>query len=203
MNALIDDDFTESNDPWGLVRVWMNEATASEPRDPNAMALATTDAQGLPDVRMVLLKAFDERGFVFYTNSESAKGTELRDNPQAALVLYWKTLNRQIRARGTASFVTDAEADAYFESRHPKSRIGAWASAQSRPLASRAVLEEKVASFEREFAGQTIARPPYWRGYRIAPHVLEFWQDRPSRLHDRIVFRSEPAGGWSKHRLNP
>lgn len=203
MNALIDSDFTLSEDPWSLARAWTKEAEASEPRDPNAMALATVDAAGLPDVRMVLLKSFDEAGFVFYTNEESAKGQELHGNPQAALVLYWKSLNRQIRARGQVSFVTDQEADAYFASRHPRSRVGAWASAQSRPLDSRAALETRVADLETRFGNGPIPRPSYWRGFRVKPQAIEFWQDRASRLHDRVVFCFDEQGRWTRQRLNP
>lgn len=203
MNTLTDDDFTQADDPWALAQAWLSEAESSEPRDPNAMALATADSDGLPDVRMVLLKGFDTRGFVFYSNTESAKGNELTGNPQAALVLYWKSLNRQIRARGPVSFVSDEEADTYFATRHPRSRLGAWASAQSRPLGSRRELEERVDRLATQFADGPIPRPPYWRGYRIAPLAIEFWQDRPSRLHDRIVFRQVSGGGWTKLRLNP
>lgn len=159
-NALTERDFTAAEDPWALATQWLGEAEASEPRDHNAMALATADREGLPDVRMVLLKGFDRRGFVFYTNVESAKGQELAGNPQAALVLYWKTLNRQIRARGPVTFVSDEEADAYYASRHPMSRIGAWASAQSRPLSSCAELEQRVADYETRFGDGAIpARP--------------------------------------------
>ncbi|MCW6510129.1 pyridoxamine 5'-phosphate oxidase [Lichenifustis flavocetrariae] len=203
MNPLTNNDFTFSDDPWGLARSWMKEAEATEPRDPNAMALATADRDGLPDVRMVLLKGFDETGFVFYTNSESAKGTQLADNSQAAIVLYWKSLNRQIRARGAVSPVSDAESDAYFASRHPRSRAGAIASAQSRPLESRAALETRVAELEAQFGDGPIPRPAHWRGYRITPRTLEFWQDRPSRLHDRVVFTFAEAGSWTRQRLNP
>jgi pyridoxamine 5'-phosphate oxidase len=202
VQSLNESDFTSADDPWALIEAWMKEAEASEPRDPNAIALATADAQGLPDVRMVLLKGYDPRGFVFYTNSESAKGEELTSNPQAALVLYWKLSNRQIRARGPVSFVSAAESDAYFASRHPRSQAGAWASDQSRPLASRSELEARVEEIEARFK-DGIPRPPHWRGYRIAPSSIEFWQDRPSRLHDRIVFRADASGGWSKQRLYP
>ena len=203
MNALIDGDFTESQDPFGLLRAWMEEAKASEPRDPNAIALATVDADGLPDVRMVLLKDYDEHGFVFYTNEQSAKGNQLAGNPQAALVLYWKSLNRQVRARGPVTPVSDAESDAYFNSRHPRSRVGAIASAQSRPLASRADLEDRVHTLEAQFGNGPIPRPAYWHGYRIAPRQLEFWQDKPNRLHDRVVFSFDADGRWTRQRLNP
>lgn len=202
MEPLTAGDFTEAEDPHALFAAWMAEAVAAEPRDPNAIALATVDADGLPDVRMVLLKEVDEQGFTFYTNRESAKGEALAANPQAAFVLYWKSLNRQIRVRGPVEFVSDAEADAYFASRHPRSRLGAWASRQSRPLASREDLERKVEDLEQRFRDGPIPRPPYWRGYRVRPASIEFWQDRASRLHDRIVFRCGPEGGWTKQRLN-
>lgn len=187
-----------------LFGLWMDEAGSSEPRDPNAIALATVDADGLPDVRMVLLKGADHRGFVFYTNEESAKGRQLAGNPQAAIVLYWKSLNRQIRVRGPVEEVSEVEADAYFASRHPRSRIGAWASRQSRPLASREDLEQAVADLEKRFGEGPIPRPPHWKGFRIRPRSIEFWQDRPSRLHDRIVFRrDEQDDSWVKQRLYP
>jgi pyridoxamine 5'-phosphate oxidase len=168
------------------------------------MALATVDAQGLPDVRMVLLKGRDARGFVFYTNSESAKGQEIAGNSQAAIVLYWKSLNRQVRCRGPVVEVAKDEADAYFASRHRDSRIGAWASRQSRPLDSRQMLEERVAAYDKEFETGDVPRPPYWKGYRIVPSAIEFWQDQPSRLHDRIVFtRAAPGEAWTRQRLFP
>ncbi|MDX7951893.1 pyridoxamine 5'-phosphate oxidase [Lichenihabitans sp. Uapishka_5] len=203
MNALTVGDFTLSDDPFGLMRAWMDEAKASEPRDPNAIALATVDPDGLPDVRMVLLKDFDARGFVFYTNDESAKGEQLAGTPQAALVLYWKSLNRQIRARGPVTAVSDAESDAYFNSRHPRSRVGAIASAQSRPLESREALEDRVTALEKQFGDGPIPRPANWHGFRIAPQQMEFWQDKPNRLHDRVVFHFDAAGRWTRQRLNP
>jgi pyridoxamine 5'-phosphate oxidase len=197
-------DFTAAEDPFALFRNWLAEAEQCEPADPEAMALATVDATGLPNVRMVLLKGVDERGFVFYTNCESAKGLELAANPKAALLFYWKSLSRQIRVRGLVEPTTDAEADAYFATRHPLSRIGAWASQQSRPLQSRAALEAGVAHYKQEFAAGDIPRPPYWHGYRVRPVEIEFWKHGDFRLHDRIVFRREaPEGPWTKTRLNP
>ena len=202
MNALTSGDFTQASEPWELFASWLDEASRSEPNDPTAMALATADAEGLPDVRMVLLKQADESGFVFYTNVESARGQELAANPQAALVMHWKSLRRQVRARGTVTKVSDAEADAYFQSRARDSRIGAWASQQSRPLESRFALEKAVAFYAAKHAIGEVPRPPYWTGYRIAPISMEFWQDRPFRLHDRLVF-TRAGEGWSKTRLYP
>lgn len=200
--AGLTDDFTEGAEPYALFARWLEDAGASEPNDPNAMALATVDADGLPDVRMVLLKGFDEEGFVFYTNFESAKGTEILSSMKAALCFHWKSLRRQVRVRGPVEVVPDAEADAYFASRPRGSRIGAWASKQSRPLESRFALEKAVAEYTARHAIGEIPRPPHWSGFRIAPSSIEFWHDRPFRLHDRIRF--DRAGeGWTKTRLYP
>ncbi len=209
MNALIPGDFTLSDDPDALFDAWMAEAKASEPRDPNAIALATVDRDGRPDVRTVLLKGKDERGFVFYTNAESAKGEELQAHMEAAFVLYWKSLNRQIRVRGAVEVVSDAESDAYFDSRHPRSRLGAIASRQSRPLDSRETLEGRVAELEETYRDTPIPRPAYWYGFRVKPRQIEFWADRDNRLHDRIVFSRDdtgapwPTASWTKRRLYP
>jgi len=197
-------DFTEADDPFALFSQWMKEAVASEPIDPDAMAVATVDAAGLPNVRMILLKGADARGFVFYTNKESAKGLELAGNPKAALLFYWKSLGRQIRIRGPIEHGSDAEADAYFVTRHRESRIGACASAQSRPLQSRAVLEEEVARLTEAFGSDNVPRPDYWSGYRVIPLEIEFWRSGAFRLHDRIVFRrASPGDPWTKTRLYP
>ncbi|NNM74849.1 pyridoxamine 5'-phosphate oxidase [Enterovirga aerilata] len=195
-------DFTEAEEPFRLFAAWMKDAEASEPNDPNAMALATVDQDGLPDVRMVLLKEATEAGFVFYTNTESAKGVELTQNPKAALVLHWKSLRRQVRARGPVTRVSDEEADAYFASRPRDSRIGAWASQQSRPLESRFAFEKAIAAYAAKFAIGTVPRPPHWTGYRIVPVQIEFWHDRPFRLHDRVRF-TRTAEGWRRTRLYP
>ena len=204
MNKLTGRDFTAAQDPFALFARWFAEAQKNEPNDPEAMALATVDADGLPDVRMVLLKEAEPSGFVFYTNAESAKGEQLRANPKAAGVLHWKSLRRQIRFRGAVEPVSDAEADAYFASRALQSRLGAWASQQSRPLESRFALETAVAKCAAKFALGTIPRPPYWVGYRVLPVYLEFWSDGAFRLHDRIVFRRDaPGEPWRKERLYP
>ncbi|MBC2857561.1 pyridoxamine 5'-phosphate oxidase [Stappia sp. 28M-7] len=193
-----------AGDPFALFGEWLELASAKEPNDPNAMALATTGADGLPDVRMVLLKGFDENGFVFYTNTQSQKGGELAENMQAAGVLHWKSLRRQVRFRGPVEMVSAEEADAYFASRPRDSRIGAWASQQSRPLESRFALEKAVAKQAARFAIGEVPRPDYWTGFRIRPVYIEFWMDRPFRLHDRHVFRrARPEGGWTTQRLYP
>ena len=196
--------FAEAQEPFGLFGFWMTEAEASEPVDPNAMALATVDAEGMPNSRMVLLKGADERGFVFYTNCGSAKGLELAETPKAALLFYWKSLHRQIRARGPVAPVSDAEADAYFASRSRESRIGAWASDQSRPLSERSALEARYDRFFAEFDGKDVPRPAHWHGFRLVPLEMEFWLGRTHRLHDRLSFRrAAPGAPWVKTRLYP
>lgn len=197
-------DFTEASEPFALFESWLEEARASEPNDPNGMALSTVDADGLPNVRMVLLNGRSPDGFVFYTNTQSQKGEELAGQPKAAALFHWKSLRRQIRIRGPVSRVSDAEADAYFQSRPRDSRIGAWASQQSRPLESRFALEKAVASYALKFGVGEVPRPPHWTGFRIAPVYMEFWRDGAFRLHDRIVFRrAEPGAPWAKTRLYP
>jgi pyridoxamine 5'-phosphate oxidase len=197
-------DFTEADEPLRLFAAWMEEASDKEPADPNAMAVATVDADGMPNVRMVLLKGVDERGFVFYTNMQSAKGRELDANPKAALVFHWKSLSRQVRVRGTVERVSEAEADAYFASRARLAQIGAWASKQSAPLESRLAFEKAIAVYTAKHAIGTIPRPPHWSGYRIVPLAIEFWQDRPFRLHDRIEFtRAANGADWKRTRLYP
>ncbi len=195
--------FAES-EPFVLFERWFKEAREKEPNDPNGMALATADADGFPDVRMVLLKGFDAHGFVFYTNSESAKGRQLEANPRAAAVFHWKSIRRQVRMRGLIEGVSDAEADAYFRSRDRGARLGAWASQQSRPLEDRLALEKRIAEYAAKFGLGEVPRPEYWRGYRLVPLAMEFWRDRPFRLHDRLVFTHEaPGQGWVKSRLYP
>jgi pyridoxamine 5'-phosphate oxidase len=204
LNELTSRDFAKADDPFALFAAWFDAAKKSEPSDPDAMALATVDADGLPNVRMVLLKAVTASGFVFYSNSESAKGLELHANMRAAAVLHWKSLRRQIRLRGPVTLVDNAEADEYFASRPLQSRIGAWASQQSRPLESRFALESAAAKYAAKFGFGEIPRPPHWFGYRIAPLYLEFWSEGTFRLHDRIVFRRETEqDAWRKERLYP
>ncbi len=197
-------DFSGASEPFRLFAEWLRDAEAKEPNDPNAMAVASVDETGLPDVRMVLLKGFDEAGFVFYTNFESKKGRELLSAGKAALLFHWKTLRRQVRIRGPVGVVSEAEADAYFASRPRASRIGAWASKQSRPLESRFALEKAVAEYGLKFGLGEVPRPPHWSGFRVVPQAIEFWHDRPFRLHDRIEFtRPAPDAPWEKVRLYP
>ncbi len=203
-NSLTTDDFTASAEPFRLFSEWFNDAVKAEPNDPTAMTLATVDADGMPDARMVLMKGFDESGFVFYSHIDSAKGRELTANPKAALVFHWKSLRRQVRIRGAVTTVTPAEADAYFATRPKQAQIGAWASKQSQPLESRFAFEQAIAVVAAKHLVGEVPRPPGWSGWRIAPLEFEFWHDRPFRLHDRIVFRRPSAdAAWAKTRLYP
>lgn len=199
---LTNPDFTQASEPYRLFAEWLDDAGQSEINDPTALALATVDADGLPNVRMVLLKGFDEQGFVFYTNFESAKGREILGSMKAAMCFHWKSLRRQVRVRGPVEIVSDAEADAYYATRPRGSRIGAWASAQSRPLEGRFALEKAVAEYTAKHAIGEIPRPAHWSGFRIRPVEIEFWHDRPFRLHDRLQFKRE-GDGWGKQRLYP
>jgi len=197
-------DFTAADEPFALFEAWLNEAIKSEPNDPNAMALATVDPDGLPDVRMVLMKGFDTAGFVFYSHIASQKGRELAANPKAALLFHWKLLRRQVRIRGNVTPVTDAEADAYFATRPKQAQIGAWASKQSQELESRFAFEQAIAKVAARHVIGEVPRPPGWSGWRITPLRIEFWHDRPFRLHDRIEFRRDAASQpWSKTRMYP
>jgi pyridoxamine 5'-phosphate oxidase len=191
-----------TSDPHILFDEWFAEARQSEPNDPNAMALATADAEGRPSVRMVLLKTHDRGGFTFHTNLESRKGEEIQANGQVALLFHWKSLRRQVRIEGRAEQVSDAEADAYFATRDLRSRIGAWVSAQSRPLESRAAFERKYAEMQAQFEGKEVPRPPYWTGIRVVADRIEFWSDRPYRLHERRLFTLN-GGIWGESLLYP
>lgn len=204
MNPLIPSDFTKATEPLALFAEWFAEAATAEINDPNAMALATVDAHGLPDVRVVLMKGYDAAGWVFYTNSTSAKGREMAQNMKAAVVFHWKSLQRQVRIRGEVEMVDAATADAYYATRPRGSQIGAWASQQSSPLDARATLENAVSNYDEKFGDRAPPRPEHWNGYRIKPAQIEFWHDRRSRLHDRIVFRrAGPLEAWAKERLYP
>jgi pyridoxamine 5'-phosphate oxidase len=197
-------DFTEADEPLRLFAAWFADARQSEPVNPEAMTLSTIDAAGMPDARMVLLKGFDERGFVFYSNVDSIKGKELAAAPKAALTFYWKSLQRQVRLRGDVEPVSKEEADAYFATRSRMAQIGAWASKQSTALESRLAFEKAIALQTAKFAIGTVPRPPFWSGYRVMPVQIEFWQERPFRLHDRIVFaRANLNAPWTKTRLYP
>jgi pyridoxamine 5'-phosphate oxidase len=211
MHGLYEDDrsieeqtLVEDQDPFVQFARWFEEAKTSEPNDANAMALATVDADGLPDARMVLLKGADAEGFVFYTNTESAKGRQLQSSGKAALLFHWKSLRRQVRARGSIERVSDAEADAYFATRARGSQVGAWASDQSRPLEDRFAFERRLADLGFKFGMDPVPRPPHWTGYRLTPSSMEFWVDGPFRLHDRLAFnRESPQDRWSTTWLYP
>ncbi|MFT0891360.1 pyridoxamine 5'-phosphate oxidase [Pseudochelatococcus sp. G4_1912] len=207
LQTLTSSNFSENNDPFGLFSDWLADAEAAEINDPNGMALATVDADGLPDVRMVLLKSYDPQGFVFFTNEESAKGRQLAEVAKAGLLFHWKSLRRQVRIRGLVEWVSEEESDAYYASRPRGSRIGAWASQQSRPLESRFALEKAVAGYTAKYSVGYIPRPPYWHGYRVLPLSIEFWHDRPFRLHERIKFTRNTVdaknSAWEKTRLYP
>jgi pyridoxamine 5'-phosphate oxidase len=203
-SPLTSGDFTEAGEPFALFAEWFAEAVKSEPNDPTAMSLATVDENGMPDVRMVLMKGYDAAGFVFYSHIASPKGRELAANPKAALLFHWKSLRRQVRIRGNVSPVTAEEADAYFATRPKQAQIGAWASKQSQPLESRFAFEQAIAKVAARHVIGEVPRPPGWSGWRVAPLRFEFWHDRPFRLHDRIEFsRGAPAGAWTKTRLYP
>src|SRR5579871_803835 len=201
---LDDGGIAPGDDPMTLFAQWMVEAGRSETNEPEAMALATVDGEGRPNVRMVLLKAADARGFVFYTNTESAKGRELAAHPDAALCFHWKSIRRQVRVRGPVAPVSDEEADAYFATRPKDSQIGAWASAQSRAMEARFAFEREIAKYAARFALSKVPRPPHWSGYCVKPLEIEFWRDRPFSLHDRLVYRRKSAAApWRTERLFP
>jgi len=192
-----------TENPISFFQNWLDDARRREPNDPEAMALATVGGDGMPSVRMVLLKGVDQAGFRFFTNMESRKGRELAAHPRAALCFHWKSLLRQVRVEGRVEKLPTTDADDYFKTRHPLSKLGAWASAQSRPLESRAALEDRVREIERKFQGGDIPRPPYWSGYLVVPEKIEFWQQGEGRLHDRFLFTRRGDEGWDLERLNP
>lgn len=192
-----------ATDPHALFDAWIAEARRGEPNDAEAMTLATVGADGRPSARIVLLKGHDARGFIFYTNSQSRKGDQLAANPNAALVFHWKSLRRQVRIEGAVSPASAGEADAYFATRARDSQLGAWASDQSRPLESRAAFEARYAGVKAEHEGREVPRPPHWWGYRLVPDRIEFWTDRPHRLHERRLFTRGPDGGWGEGLLYP
>lgn len=193
-----------SDDPITLFQSWLSQATKNETNDPGAMALATCSKDGKPSVRMILLKQFDENGFKFHTNKESQKGGELAENPYAALCFHWKSLRKQVRAEGKIEIVTEKEADDYFANRPYERQVGAWASQQSRPLESRAHLEERITELQAQYPkGATVPRPSYWIGYRLIPQTIEFWWDNPDRLHDRLKYTKNSDGNWDIQRLYP
>jgi pyridoxamine 5'-phosphate oxidase len=201
---LDDGGITPRDDPFALFQAWLKEAEGAEPNDPNAMALATADADGMPNVRMVLLKGVDANGFVFYSNAESVKGSELAANPRAAINFHWKSLRKAVRAQGSIAQVSAAEADAYFATRPKDSQIGAWASPQSRVMEGRFVFEKAIAEYAVKFGLTKVPRPPYWTGWRLTPLRIEFWRDRPFRLHDRLVYvRGTAQSSWTTERLFP
>ncbi len=192
------------DDPFALFAAWLKEAEAGEPHDPNATALATVGSDGMPSIRMVLLKGFDETGFVFFTNLESRKGEQLKANPKAALCFHWKSLRRSVRVEGRVQLVNESEADAYFATRPRASRIGAWASKQSRPLAGRFELERRIAEYTARYALGEVPRPPFWSGFRVEPVRIEFWKDGAFRIHDRLLYkRQAPGTPWTTERLYP